>query len=147
MEWHRPSTFKLRIVKPTLNCVTLPVNNLQQSFRFYRETLGLSADEPEDKSDHVAFTLADRLYLVIILRSEFVKFTAFVDQADAPQGVSECVLSYFAGSSAEVDATLEKARRANALAVSDAKEQDWGYAGYFKDPDGHLWEIMWNKGL
>jgi uncharacterized glyoxalase superfamily protein PhnB len=40
---------------------------------------------------------------------------------------------------------MEKARSAGAAIVKPAQATFWGgYAGYFQDPDGHLWEIAWN---
>lgn len=48
----------------------------------------------------------------------------------------------------EVDEVLEQARRAGAVIVKEAQSTFWGgYAGYFQDPDGHLWEIVWNPHL
>ena len=44
-----------------------------------------------------------------------------------------------------VDAVMEQAERAGARIVKAAGDTFWGgYAGYFQDPDGHLWEIAWN---
>lgn len=43
---------------------------------------------------------------------------------------------------------MEQARRAGAVIVKSAQETFWsGYAGYFQDPDGHLWEVVWNPQL
>jgi uncharacterized protein len=134
-------------MKPTIHCVTLPVDDLKRSFRFYKNGLGLSAGEPDETADHVAFTLEDKLYLVIILREEFAKFTTMANQPDAPKGTSECVLSYFTVSREEVDTILGKAEIAGGVLTGTARDQPWGYAGFFKDPDGHLWEIMYNPGL
>jgi uncharacterized protein len=134
-------------MKPTIHCVTLPVNDPKRAFKFYKDGLGLSADEPGESNDHVAFTLEGNLYLVIILREEFVKFTKMADQSEAPRGTSECVLSYFAGTREEVDCILRNAEAAGSTASGQASDRPSGYAGYFKDPDGHLWEIMWNPGL
>ena len=40
---------------------------------------------------------------------------------------------------------LERAEAAGALITDPPHERPWGiYSGYFKDPDGHLWEIIWN---
>jgi uncharacterized glyoxalase superfamily protein PhnB len=48
-------------------------------------------------------------------------------------------------SKAEVDAVMEQAGRAGATIVKAARETFWGgYAGYFQDPDQHLWEVAWN---
>lgn len=40
---------------------------------------------------------------------------------------------------------MEKAKKAGAVVVKPAHEIFWeGYAGYFQDPDGHVWEVAWN---
>ena len=45
----------------------------------------------------------------------------------------------------EVDAVMEEAKRAGATITKAAQKTFWGgYAGYFQDPDGHLWEVAWN---
>jgi uncharacterized glyoxalase superfamily protein PhnB len=46
----------------------------------------------------------------------------------------------------EVDRLLEQAEVAGAR-ITPARDRPWGiYSGYFRDPDGHLWEIIWNPG-
>jgi uncharacterized glyoxalase superfamily protein PhnB len=48
----------------------------------------------------------------------------------------------------EVDIVMAQARAAGARIVKPAVETFWGgYAGYFQDPDGHLWEVLWNPDL
>jgi uncharacterized glyoxalase superfamily protein PhnB len=45
----------------------------------------------------------------------------------------------------EVDAVMEQAKKAGAVIVKSAQQTFWGgYAGYFQDPDQHLWEVVWN---
>jgi uncharacterized protein len=44
-----------------------------------------------------------------------------------------------------VAAVMQQARNAGAVIVKPTQETVWGgYAGYFQDPDGHLWEVAWN---
>jgi uncharacterized glyoxalase superfamily protein PhnB len=48
-------------------------------------------------------------------------------------------------SAAEVDTVMEQAERAGATIVKPTQKTFWGgYAGYFQDPDQHLWEVAWN---
>jgi uncharacterized glyoxalase superfamily protein PhnB len=59
--------------------------------------------------------------------------------------VTECLLGHNVASKEEVDAVMEQAVRAGARIVKPAQETFWGgYAGYFHDPDQHLWEVVWN---
>ena len=54
-------------------------------------------------------------------------------------------IGHVVGSREEVDAVMAQAVRAGAVVTDRARERFWGgYAGYFHDPDGHLWEIAWN---
>lgn len=63
----------------------------------------------------------------------------------AGAGFRGVTLAYNARDKAEVDAVLREAEMAGAVLVKAAQEVFWGgYSGYFRDPDGHLWEIAWN---
>ena len=59
--------------------------------------------------------------------------------------MTEMTLGYNVNKREEVDAAMAQAERAGAHIVKPASETFWGgYAGYFQDPDGHVWEIVWN---
>jgi uncharacterized glyoxalase superfamily protein PhnB len=63
----------------------------------------------------------------------------------SPSSATEMSLGHNVNSSAEVDAIMGQAARAGARIVKPAHQTFWGgYAGYFQDPDGHLWEVAWN---
>jgi hypothetical protein len=63
-------------------------------------------------------------------------------------GSTAVALAYNARSRADTDAVLAEAQAAGASMVKPAAETFWGgYAGYFRDPDGHLWEVAWNPGF
>jgi uncharacterized protein len=58
---------------------------------------------------------------------------------------TEFTLGHNVSSKVEVDAVMQQASNAGAIIVKPAQETFWGgYAGYFQDPDGHLWEVAWN---
>jgi uncharacterized glyoxalase superfamily protein PhnB len=62
-----------------------------------------------------------------------------------PSSATELSLGHNVKSPAEVDAVMDQANRAGARIVKPAEKTFWGgYAGYFQDPDGHLWEVAWN---
>jgi len=57
-------------------------------------------------------------------------------------------IAHNVASKAEVDAVMEQAKRAGAVIVKPAQDTFWGgYAGYFQDPDHHLWEVAWNPHM
>jgi uncharacterized glyoxalase superfamily protein PhnB len=61
---------------------------------------------------------------------------------------TEFSLGHNVRSRAEVDAVMKEAKAAGATTVKKAQDTFWGgYSGYFKDPDGHLWEVAWNPQL
>lgn len=54
-------------------------------------------------------------------------------------------LGHNVSSRAEVDEIMRLAREAGGVVLKPAQETFWGgYAGYFQDPDGHVWEAVWN---
>lgn len=58
---------------------------------------------------------------------------------------TELSLGHNVASREEVDAVMAQAQRAGAVIVKPAQATFWGgYAGYFQDPDQHLWEVVWN---
>jgi len=123
-----------------ISCVTLPVDDLQKSIAFYRDALGFSPDEQDE--DHAAFDV-DGVYLVLLNRSDFGVYVESVGHRTATKGNSESILSYFAESTGEVDAVIAKAKAAGAGA-SDAEDDEGVYSGCFTDPDGHVWEVLYD---
>lgn len=68
--------------------------------------------------------------------------------AKGPVSPTEFTIGHNVISKEEVDAVMEQAKKAGATIVKPANESFWGgYAGYFQDPDQHLWEIVWNPDL
>ena len=71
--------------------------------------------------------------------------------ADVPIGKTSCTefsIGYNVKDTAEVDSVLQLAKRAGAKIVKPGQKAFWGgYHGYFEDPDGHLWEILWSPQL
>jgi predicted lactoylglutathione lyase len=125
-----------------ISCVTVPVDDLQKSLAFYRDGLGLAPEELDE--DHAAFDL-DGVYLVLLNRSDFGVYVESVGHRPAGKGSAEAILSYFAESRADVDAMMAKARGAGAT-VSPAEDDEGVYSGYFTDPDGHTWEVLFDGG-
>ncbi|MGV3639372.1 MAG: VOC family protein [Adhaeribacter sp.] len=130
------------MMRPRINFITLAVGDLEKSFRFYSEGLGLpSLGRLEGYEDHVLFELENGFGLVLYDRTEFRKFSL---NADAPVSSAGFIISHFASGKAEVDAILKRALAAGATRATEPREQAWGYTVNFADPDGHQWEITWN---
>lgn len=62
-----------------------------------------------------------------------------------PPSATEFTLGHNVSSNDEVDRVMAQAAAAGATIVQAAHATFWGgYSGYFQDPDGHLWEVVWN---
>jgi hypothetical protein len=90
----------------------------------------------------VFFDLRGGLKLALWPRASMAHDTGL---AQAAPSATECMLAHNVGFKEEVDAVIVQARAAGAVIVKPAAETFWGgYAGCFQDPDGHLWEVVWN---
>lgn len=133
-------------MKPRITLVTIGVDDLERSLRFYRDGLGLKTGGivgTEFEHGAVAFfDLQAGLKLAIWPRKSIAHDSGIALGDPSP---TEFTLGHNVCSSAEVDAVMEQARKAGAVIVKPAHETFWGgYAGYFQDPDQHLWEVAWN---
>lgn len=140
-------------MKPRVNVITLAVDDLERALVFYRDGVGLqtngivASDLVDQKTGAagaiVIFRLESGLILALYPRSELAKDAAV---AVGPPQIGEFSLGQLVASRAEVDRILRQAAAAGAV-VTPPHERPWGiYSGYFRDPDGHLWEIIWNPG-
>ncbi len=133
-------------MKPRVTLITLCVDDLERSLKFYHEGLGLKTEGIIGKEfEHGAvalFELQAGLKLAIWPRKSLAHDSGLpLGQASA----TEFSLGHNVSSKAEVDAVMEQASSAGATIVKSAQDTFWGgYAGYFQDPDQHLWEVAWN---
>lgn len=136
-------------MKPRITVLTIGVADLERSLRFYRDGLGLPTEGiigKEFEYGAVAFfKLQGGLILAVWPRQSLSRDTGLpVDAVSS----TEFSLGHNVRSKAEVDAVMKEAQAAGATVVKKAQDTFWGgYSGYFKDPDGHLWEIAWNPQL
>jgi hypothetical protein len=133
-------------MKPRITLITLGVDDLERSVRFYRDGLGLKTDGivgTEFEYGAVAFfDLQAGLKLALWPKKSISHDTGI---AVAKSNPTEFTIGHNVSSKAEVDAVMEQVKRAKAVIVKPANDTFYGgYAGYFQDPDGHLWEVAWN---
>jgi catechol 2,3-dioxygenase-like lactoylglutathione lyase family enzyme len=142
-------------VQPRIDVITLAVSDLDRSLRFYRDELGLKSpgvigtEFPGDAINQAGavamFDLAGGLILALYPRSELAKDS---NVPLGPANSGEFSIGHAVPSKAEVDALLAHAQQAGATLTDQPHDRPWGmYSGYFRDPDGHLWEIIWNPQL
>ncbi len=133
-------------MKPRITVITLGVNDLEASLRFYRDGLGLATDGiAGEEFEHGAVVFIDLqpgLRLALWPRKSIAHDTGLSMSDACP---TEMTLGHNVASKAEVDAVMSQAAAAGAAIVKSPHDTFWGgYSGYFQDPDGHLWEVVWN---
>ena len=139
---------------PQIDAITLAVDDLERSLAFYR-ALGLESagvigteferDEANPGGAAAMFHLRNGLILSIYGRSDLAK-DATIPEGPARSGAFS--IGHAVASREEVDELIDRARAAGATVTADPHDRPWGiYSGYFQDPDGHLWEVMWNPDI
>jgi hypothetical protein len=136
-------------MRPRITVITLAVEDLERSLAFYRDGLGLPTKGivgTEFEGGAVAFfQLQGGLTLALWPKKQLAKDARI---AETPSSPAEFSIGHNVRSKQEVDAVMEQAGRAGATITRAAEDTFWGgYAGYFEDADGHLWEIAWNPQL
>jgi uncharacterized protein len=138
-----------------IDVITLAVSDLERSLEFYRDGLGLESGEivgsgyPGDEDTPAGaaamFKLRGGLMLMLYPRTELAKDAAI---PPGPAQSGEFSIGHAVTDRAEVDAVLDRAEAAGATLTDRPHDRPWGiYSGYFRDPDGHLWEIIWNPRM
>lgn len=133
-------------MKPYVSVITLGANDLEKSVQFYRDGLGLETQGIVGKEfEHGAvafFDLQPGLKLALWSRNDLA-YEAKVPLGDASS--TEFTLGHNVNSKTEVDNVMEQAQLAGAIITDPPHDTFWGgYSGHFQDPDGHLWEVVWN---
>ena len=136
-------------MQPRITVLTLGVDDLDRAVSFYRDGLGFRTEGlvgPELEHGAVAFfDLEGGLKLALWPRKSIAFDSGVAAGSSDPTAFT---LGHNVPSRAEVDTVMAQARGAGAVIVKPAGETFWGgYAGYFQDPDGHLWEVVWNPQL
>jgi uncharacterized protein len=126
--------------------LTLGVDNLEKSLAFYRDGLGFQTEgivgKQFEHGEIVFIKLHHNMELSLYPRKDLAWGANVPQTAASP---SEFTIGYNVRKKEEVDTLMEFARKAGARITKPAHHAFWGgYSGYFQDPDGHLWEIVYN---
>lgn len=127
---------------PRISFITLAVEDLAKTRRFYLEGLGWEAalDVP---GEVLMVKVGQHLVLSLWDQDQFESEVGPIRRGD---GIVPVTLAHNVPTRADVDRVLATARAAGAE-VSDAFQREWGgYSGYFADPDGYRWEVAYNPG-
>lgn len=142
-------------MEPRIHVITLGVDDLERSLDFYRSGLGLSSrgvtgtefrgDETTPAGAVAMFELERGLILALYPRSELAKDANIAVET---AGTGAFSIGHVVATREDVDAVVALAKAAGATITEVPHDRPWGiYSGYFRDPDGHLWEIIWNPRL
>ncbi|MCW7541743.1 VOC family protein [Aquabacterium sp. A7-Y] len=136
-------------MKPSICVLTLCVDDLERSLAFYRDGLGLPTPGiVGTQFEHGAVVFIDLqagLKLALWPRASLAHDTGLPVSSG---GLPQFSIGHNVKSAQEVDEVLSQARVAGAQIVKEGQKAFWGgYSGYFRDPDGHLWEVVYNPDL
>lgn len=128
-------------VKQSVSLITLGVSDYESSRAFY-EALGWSTTLDIEET---AFFQANGVVLVLWARDKLAADSGIADDGAAWGGIT---LAHNVGSRQEVDELIEQARANGATITREPAETFYGgYAGVFRDLDGHAWEVANNPGF
>ena len=136
-------------MRARITLITLGVDDLERALAFYRDGLGWRTEgivgQQFEHGAVVFFELEGGLRLALWPRASLAHDCGL---PVGPHSPGEFCLAHNVGSRLAVDEVMTQAARAGATTVKPAGETFWGgYAGYFQDPDRHLWEVAWNPDL
>ena len=136
-------------MKPRITIITLGVDDLDTSLTFYRDGLGLPTQgivgNEFEYGAVVFFDLQNGVKLALWPRKSIAHDTQLPVQSPS---ATDFTLAHNVSSKEEVDLVMEQAKAAGATIIKSAQGTFYGgYAGYFQDPDRHIWEIAWNPHL
>ncbi len=136
-------------MQPAISVITLGVRDLDRALAFYRDGLGWPTEgiigTEFEGGAVVFFRLTNGSILALFPQRELARDAQL---PTAEPGAPAFSLGHNVRSKAEVDRILGQAEQAGATIADPAHDRVWGgYSGYFRDPDGHLWDIVWNPQL
>ena len=136
-------------MKPRITVITLGVDSLEKSLKFYRDGLGFPTKgiicRKFEYGAVAFFDLQNGLKLALWPRKSIARDSNIALQKFS---ATELTIGHNVNNKKEVDLVMKQAKEAGAKIVKPAEDTFWGgYAGYFQDPDGHLWEVVWNPQI
>ena len=136
-------------MKQRINILTLGVNDIEKSMKFYQDgfgwqTQGIVGNEFENGA--VVFFNLDNGMIISLYERKNLAWDSGIEQQ--PESATEFSIGHLVNTDKEVNSIMAQAEKAGAKIIKPAQKTFWGgYAGYFKDIDGHLWEIAHNPAL
>ena len=127
-------------MEPRISFITLGVRDFQRSVKFYRD--GLSFPLSSASKGDIAFFKMSGIVLALYSSDKLAEDANVPQEGSGFRGVT---LAHNVRQREEVNEVLSLAAAAGGTITKPAQDVFWGgYSGYFADPDGHLWEVVWN---
>jgi len=127
-------------MEPRVSFITLGVSDFERSVRFYRD--GLRFPLSSASKDDVAFFKTGGVVLALYPSDKLAEDAKVPGEGTGFRGVT---LAHNVRGREEVSEVLALAETAGGKITKPAQDTFWGgHGGYFSDPDGHLWEVVWN---
>jgi len=127
-------------MRQKFNLITLGVNDFQKSLDFYEKGLGWKKSSAS--MEELALFPLGGIVLGLYPRKLLAEDATINEKGTGFSGIS---ISYNAKSEKEVDDVLKEVEKLGATIIKTAQKVFWGgYSGYFKDLDGHLFEVAYN---
>jgi uncharacterized protein len=135
-------------MEPRISAITLGVSDLDASYRFYKEGLGFHTKMTPDGGIILFATTGTRLMLYPYAKLAKDTGTPVPQIDDRKHTFPGFSLGHCVRKKEDVDAILAQAEKAGGRIVVTARDKSWGgYSGYFADPDGYLWEVLYSDQL
>ncbi len=142
-------------MEPRIHVITLAVDDLERALAFYRDGLGFDSpgiigtdfagDDTNAAGAAAMFELGGGLLFAVYPRPELAKDAGLSPE---PPKSGEFSIGHIVARRDDVDAVLAQAQAAGATVLGQPHDRPWGiYSGYFQDPDGHLWEVIFNPAV
>ena len=133
-------------MEPRITVITLGVSDLEKSLTFYRDGVGWPTEGivgTEFEGGSVAFfPLSNGLQLALYPKHQIAEDANVDATVSSP---AEFTVGHNVASKEEVDDVMQTAEEAGAKVTDSPRDREWGgYSGHFQDPDGHVWEVVWN---
>ena len=127
-------------MEPRISFITLGVKDFQRSVTFYRDGLGFPLSSAS--KDDIAFFKMSGIVLALYPSDKLAEDAHVSPEGSGFGGVT---LAHNVRQREEVNEVLSLAAAAGGTITKPAQDVFWGgHSGYFADPDGHLWEVVWN---
>ena len=127
-------------MKTSLSVVTLGVSDFARSLDFYKKGLGWSTKA--SNKDNIAFFQLNGVVLALYNKTGLAEDAGVSSKGSGFPGVT---LAHNVRNEKEVDEIFRQVAQLGAKTIKRPQKASWGgYSGYFADPDGYLWEVVYN---